>query len=110
MRYLLSWHASKCTSVAAGIPEDQQTLSSLDYTSAFLNADLPDPNIFVWLGIIPPNTYWLLHKAVYGLREPRYSLHRIYPSRLTPPRKRAHWCLHGRLAEDRYPRSPECSQ
>eukprot|EP00971_Amphidinium_carterae_P134800 2671392-Amphidinium_carterae.3 len=41
MRYLLSWHDSKCASVAAGTPEDQQTLSSLDYTGAFLNADLP---------------------------------------------------------------------
>eukprot|EP00971_Amphidinium_carterae_P331055 6464420-Amphidinium_carterae.1 len=71
MRYLLSWHASKCTSESSsGTPSDPQVLSSLDYTGAFLNAELRTivlrpPNIFAWLGIIPANTYWLLHKALY---------------------------------------------
>eukprot|EP00971_Amphidinium_carterae_P104160 2062740-Amphidinium_carterae.1 len=78
MRYLLSWHASKLTQDGKPVPEDdQQVLSSLDYTGAFLNAELPEgrvivlrpPAIFTWLGIIPPNTYWLLHRALYGLRE-----------------------------------------
>eukprot|EP00971_Amphidinium_carterae_P174999 3469144-Amphidinium_carterae.1 len=78
MRYLLSWHASHCNpSPTASNPDGTQALSSLDYTGAFLNADLPEgrtivrrpPNIFVWLGVIKPNTYWLLHKALYGLRE-----------------------------------------
>eukprot|EP00971_Amphidinium_carterae_P054406 1071945-Amphidinium_carterae.2 len=78
MRYLLSWHASRCTpSVTTGSHDDQKVLSSLDHTGAFLNAELPEgrtivlrpPAIFVWLGVIKPNTYWLLHKALYGLRE-----------------------------------------
>eukprot|EP00971_Amphidinium_carterae_P287320 5703624-Amphidinium_carterae.1 len=30
---------------------------------------LRPPNILVWLGVIKPNRYWLLHKALYGLRE-----------------------------------------
>eukprot|EP00971_Amphidinium_carterae_P285103 5659484-Amphidinium_carterae.1 len=78
MRYLLSWHASKTTPSGTPITEEnQQVLSSLDYTGAFVNAELPEgrvivlrpPAVFVWLGVIPPNTYWLLHRALYGLRE-----------------------------------------
>eukprot|EP00971_Amphidinium_carterae_P030559 600952-Amphidinium_carterae.1 len=78
MRYLLSWHASKCTQTQTPATKDQrQVLSTLDYTGAFLNAELPEgrvivlrpPAVFVSLGIIPPNTYWLLHRALYGLRE-----------------------------------------
>eukprot|EP00971_Amphidinium_carterae_P115158 2280911-Amphidinium_carterae.1 len=78
MRFLLSWHTSRCNpSLTDSNSDDNQALSSLDYTGAFLNADLPEgrtivlrpPNIFVWLGVIKPNTYWLLHKALYGLRK-----------------------------------------
>eukprot|EP00971_Amphidinium_carterae_P190486 3780379-Amphidinium_carterae.1 len=73
MRFLLSWHASRCNpSLTASTTDDNQALSSLDYTCAVLNADLAEsrtivlrpPNIFVWLGVITPNTYWLLHKAL----------------------------------------------
>eukprot|EP00971_Amphidinium_carterae_P142820 2829586-Amphidinium_carterae.1 len=33
MRFLLSWHASRCNpSVTASTPDDNQALSSLDYT------------------------------------------------------------------------------
>eukprot|EP00971_Amphidinium_carterae_P252799 5019086-Amphidinium_carterae.1 len=80
MRYLamLSWHASKCTQTRTPTSEDNhQVVSTIDYTGAFLNAELPEgrvivlrpPAVFVWLGVIPPNTYWLLHRALYGLRE-----------------------------------------
>eukprot|EP00971_Amphidinium_carterae_P313569 6232106-Amphidinium_carterae.1 len=80
MRYLLSWHTSQCsprpTSFTTSPNKDEHVLSSLDFTGAFLNAELPEgrtivlkpPAIFVYLGIVAPNTFWLLHRALYGLR------------------------------------------
>eukprot|EP00971_Amphidinium_carterae_P233587 4635540-Amphidinium_carterae.1 len=59
MRYLLSWHASKCSQTQKPAADDQrQVLSTLDYTGAFLNAELPEgrvivlrpPAVFVTLG------------------------------------------------------------
>eukprot|EP00971_Amphidinium_carterae_P294056 5838441-Amphidinium_carterae.1 len=85
MRFLLSWHASHCIKTKGNPTHDDprnadsnpQVLTSLDHTGAFLNAKLPErraivlkpPNIFVTLGVVLPNTYWLLHRALYGLRE-----------------------------------------
>ena len=53
------------------------TLASLDVTAAFLNAPLPEgrgvilkpPNILYKLQLLPPGYVWLVHKAIYGLRE-----------------------------------------
>ena len=67
MRYLVSWGASS----------PDFTLASLDMTAAFLNAPLPEgrvvilkpPNILYKLQLLPPGYVWLVHKAIYGLRE-----------------------------------------
>ena len=53
------------------------TWSSIDITSAFLNADIHDddtvlvtpPPILVKMDIVKPNTVWHVKKAIYGLRE-----------------------------------------
>ena len=53
------------------------TWSSIDITSAFLNADIHDddtvlvtpPPILVKMDIVKPNTGWHVKKAIYGLRE-----------------------------------------
>ena len=67
MRYLVSWGASS----------PDFTLASLDVTVAFLNSPLPKgrvvilkpPNILYKLQLLPPGYVWLVHKAIYGLRE-----------------------------------------
>ena len=52
--------------------------SSIDITSAFLNADdihdddtvlVTPPPILVKMDIVKPNTVWQVKKAIYGLRE-----------------------------------------
>ena len=53
------------------------TYSSIDITSAFLNADIASDNVvlvtpppvLVKMGVVQPNTVWQVRKAVYGLRE-----------------------------------------
>ena len=53
------------------------TWSSIDITSAFLNADIHDddtvlvtpPPILVKMDIVKPNSVWQVKKAIYGLRE-----------------------------------------
>ena len=55
----------------------ETTWSSVDITSAFLNADIHDddtvlitpPPILVKMDIVKPNTVWRVKKAIYGLRE-----------------------------------------
>ena len=55
----------------------ETTCSSIDITSAFLNADIHDddtllvtpPPILVKMDIVKPNTVWHVKKAIYGLRE-----------------------------------------
>ena len=55
----------------------ETTWSSINITSAFLNADIHDddtvlvtpPPILVKLDIVKPNTVWHVKKAIYGLRE-----------------------------------------
>ena len=55
----------------------ETTWSSIDITSAFLNADIQDddtvlvtpPPILVKMDIDKPNTVWHVKKAIYGLRE-----------------------------------------
>ena len=55
----------------------ETTRSSIDITSAFLNADIHDddtvlatpPPILVKMDIVKPNTVWHVKKAIYGLRE-----------------------------------------
>ena len=67
MRYLVSW----------GDSSPDFTLASLDVTAAFLNAPLPEgrvvilkpPNILDKLQLLPLGHVWLVHKAIYGLRE-----------------------------------------
>ena len=67
MRYLVSW--------AASLPNF--CLASLDVTAAFLNAPLPTgrvvvlrpPTILYKLNLLPPGHVWLVHKAIYCLRE-----------------------------------------
>ena len=67
LRFLLSWGAS--------LPDF--AIASLDVTAAFLNAALPKnrvvvlrpPTILYKLQLIPPGHVWLVHKAIYGLRE-----------------------------------------
>ena len=67
MRYLVSW--------AASLPNF--CLASLDVTAAFLNAPLPTgrvvvlrpPTILYKLNLLPPGHVWLVHKAIYVLRE-----------------------------------------
>ena len=67
MRYLVSWGASS----------PDFTLASLDVTAAFLNAPLPEgrvvilkpPTILYRLQLLPPGHVWLVHMAIYGLRE-----------------------------------------
>ena len=67
MRYLLSWGASSSSHAVA----------SLDVTAAFLNAPLSpgrvvvmkSPTILYKLQLFPPGHAWLVHKAIYGLRE-----------------------------------------
>ena len=53
------------------------TWSSVDITSAFLNADIHEddavlvtpPPVLVKLQIVKPNTVWHVKRAIYGLRE-----------------------------------------
>ena len=60
---MISWGATQGPSTA---------FASVDVSTAFLNADLPDgrvvvvkpPAILYTLGIIPPGTVWRLHKAL----------------------------------------------
>ena len=67
MRYLVSWGASS----------SDFTIASLDVTAAFLNAPFPEgqvavlkpPLILCKLQLMPPGHVWLVHKAIYGLRE-----------------------------------------
>ena len=55
----------------------ETTWSSIDITSAFLNADVHDedtvlftpPPILVKMDIVKPNTVWYVKNAIYGLRE-----------------------------------------
>ena len=55
----------------------ETTWSSINITSAFLNADIHDddtvlvtpPPILVKMDIVKPNTVWHVKKAIYGLRE-----------------------------------------
>ena len=55
----------------------ETTWSSIDITSAFLNADIHDddtvlvtpPPILVKMDIVKPNTVWHVKKAIYGLQE-----------------------------------------
>ena len=55
----------------------ETTWSSIDITSAFLNADIHDddtvlvtpPPILVKMDIVKPNTVWHVEKAIYGLQE-----------------------------------------
>ena len=55
----------------------ETTWSSVDITSAFLNADIHEddtilitpPPILVKMDIVKPNTVWRVKKAIYGLRE-----------------------------------------
>ena len=53
----------------------ETTWSSVDITSAFLNADTHEdvlvtpPVILVKLNIVKPNTVWHVKTAIYGLRE-----------------------------------------
>ena len=55
----------------------ETTWSSIDITSAFLNADIHDddtvlvtpPPILVKMDVVKPNTVWHVKKAIYGLRE-----------------------------------------
>ena len=55
----------------------ETTWSSIDITSAFLNADIHDddtvlvtpPPLLVKMDIVKPNTVWHVKKAIYGLRE-----------------------------------------
>ena len=66
LRLMLSLACSKKT-----------TWSSIDITSAFLNADIHDddtvlvtpPPILVKMDIVKPNTVWHVKKVIYGLRE-----------------------------------------
>ena len=56
---------------------EETTWSSIDITSAFLNADIHDddtvlvtpPPILVKMDIVKPNTVWHVKKAIYGLQE-----------------------------------------
>ena len=56
----------------------ETTWSSVDITSAFLNADIHEedtvlitpPPILAKMDIVKPNTVWRVKKAIYGLREP----------------------------------------
>ena len=67
MRYIISW--------AASLPDF--SLATLDVTAAFLNAPLPagrivvlrPPTILYKLKLLPQGHVWLVHKAIYGLRE-----------------------------------------
>ena len=67
LRFLLSWGASSSS----------HAIASLDVTAAFLNAALPEgmvvvlrpPTILYKLQLLPPGHVWLVHKAIYGLRE-----------------------------------------
>ena len=67
MRYIISW--------AASLPDF--SLATLDVTAAFLNAPLPSgrivvlrpPTILYKLKLSPQGHVWLVHKAIYGLRE-----------------------------------------
>ena len=67
MRYIISW--------AASLPDS--SLATLDVTAAFLNAPLPSgrivvlrpPTILYKLKLLPQGHFWLVHKAIYGLRE-----------------------------------------
>ena len=67
MRYIISW--------AASLPNF--CLASLGVTAVFLNAPLPIghivvlrlPTILYKINLLPPGHVWLVHKAIYGLRE-----------------------------------------
>ena len=67
LRYILSWSASS--------PDN--SVSTLDVTAAFLNAPLPEgivvvlrpPTVLYKHQLLPPGYVWVVHKAIYGLRE-----------------------------------------
>ena len=67
LRFILSWGASS----------SDFAIASLDVTAAFLNAPLPKgrivvlrpPTVLDKLQLLPPGHVWLVHKAIYGLRE-----------------------------------------
>ena len=65
MRYIVSW--------AASLPNF--AMASLDVTAAFLNAPegrtvvLRPPTVLYKLNLLPPGHVWLVHKAIYRLRE-----------------------------------------
>jgi len=66
--------------IAAGWRKDH-VIAGMDVTAAFLHADMPKyrfliiapPAALVTMGIIPRGTYWVVEKALYGMKEaPRY--------------------------------------
>ena len=78
-RAFYDYNQSRCSTLAidAQSCSAETTWSSIDITSAFLNADNHDddtvlvapPPILVKMDIVKPNTVWHVKKAIYGLRE-----------------------------------------
>ena len=79
------WDAVYCNTLDAAVARavlreaagHKWAVGSLDIKSAFLNAMLPPdrvvivipPRVLVDMGFIPEGQYWLLSRALYGLRE-----------------------------------------
>ena len=71
----------------------ETTWSSVDITSAFLNADIHEedtvlitpPPILVKMDIVKPNTVWRVKKAIYGLRSPSSMAARTRPAASRTP-------------------------